>query len=270
MITEKDFMLCESIREEELDNPNMANNWIAEIKEDGERIIAVVIDKDAILINRRGKICNFHFQEIVDDLKQMDNCIIDGEIISEDGNFTKLQRRALTKDMTKLKQLQTEIPLKYMVFDVLRVGDNLLTSKPLKERKEELKKLFENKQFKYTEILEWGDIKTIFAKAKAGDNEGIVVKNLNGVYEHRRSREWLKCKFFLEKDIVFTKYEVNPNGIRVENSEGIACQVAGQQSQEVKEILDKEGKVELTIQCLEETEDKKLRFPSYKTVVYSK
>ena len=174
----------------------------------------------------------------------------------------------ITKDMSKLKRLQTEIPLKYMVFDVLRVKDNLITSKPLKERKEELKKLFENKQFKYTELLEWGDIKTIFAKAKTGDNEGIVVKNLNGVYEHRRSREWLKCKFFLEKDIVFTKYEVNPNGIRVENNEGIAVQIAGrEQSEEAKQLLDKNGKIEISVQYLEETEDKKLRFPSCKKIV---
>jgi len=273
MITEKDFQLCESTTEQEVFNFD-DTRYKAQTKLDGERIIAVVINHDTILVNRRGKICNFHFEEVVEDLKVLDDCIIDGEIISLDDNFNKLQRRALTKDRDKLKVLQTEIPVKYMVFDILSIGgvakQNLITMKPLKDRITILNQLFNGKQLKHTELLEYGDIKTIFEKAKVDDREGIVIKDLNSCYEGKRSKSWIKCKFFLEKDIVFTKYEVNPSGIRVENDEGIACQVAGQQSQEVKELLDRDGKVELTLQYLEETEDKKLRFPSYKKIVYSK
>jgi ATP-dependent DNA ligase len=266
MITDKDFMLCESINETDVFNLDN-KNWIAEEKKDGERIIAVVINHDTILVNRRGKICNFHFEEVVEDLKVLDDCIIDGEVISLEDDFTKLQRRALTKDRDKLIQLQKEIPVKYMVFDVIRVGNNLVTNKQLRERKELLQKLFEGKTLKHSELLEWGDIKTIFEKAKVNDREGIVVKDMNSAYEHRRSNCWKKCKFFLEKDIEFNKYTINPKGIRVENDEGIACQIAGEQSEEVKDLLDRNGKVELTIQYLEETPDKKLRFPSYKKVV---
>jgi len=266
MITAQDFMLCESTTEQDLSNFDKTK-WIAQEKKDGERIIAVVINHDTILVNRRGKICNFHFEEVVEDLKKLDDSIIDGEIISLEDDFNKLQRRALTKDRDKLKLLQTEIPVKFMVFDVLAIGgvqkQNLITNKPLKDRIEILKQLFDGKQFNHTELLEWGNINDIFDKAKKLNREGIVIKDLNGCYEGRRSKSWIKCKFFKEKDIVFTKYEVNPNGIRVENDEGIAVQVAGrEQSKEVKEILDKEGKVELTIQFLQETEDKKLRFPS--------
>jgi ATP-dependent DNA ligase len=271
MITDKDFMLCNSTTEQQALSYDKTR-WVAQKKADGERIIAVVINHDTILVNRRGKICNFHFEEVAEDLNKLDDGIIDGEIISLDDDFNKLQRRALTKDRDKLKKLQTEIPVKFQVFDILAINgvakQNLITHKPLKERIQILNKYFENKSFNHTELLEYGDIDTIYNKAKANDSEGIVLKDLNGVYEGKRSNYWIKCKFFLEKDIVFTKYEINPNGIRVESEDGIACQVGGfEQSKQVKELLDRNGKVELTLQYLEETEDKKLRFPSFKKIV---
>lgn len=267
MITEKDFQLCESITEEEavkLDNERYKANF----KFDGERIIAVIINHDSILINRRGKICNFHFQEIAEDLKVLDDSIIDGEIISIDDNFNKLLKRALTKDISKLKQLQTEIPVKFMVFDILRVGNNLITTNPLKERIEELKKLFKEKQLKHTELIEYGNIKEIFEKAKKEDKEGIVVKDLTGTYEHRRSKNWLKCKFMKEIDLKMNKYTINPMGIRIENDKEIAVQVAGEISKEVKEIIDTKGEVTITMKYLSETDKGKYRFCSFKKIVY--
>jgi len=272
MITDKDFMLCKSITQEEVFNYD-ETKWIAQEKKDGERIIAVVINHDTILINRRGKICNFHFEEIVEDLKVLDDCIIDGEMISLDDNFTQLQRRALTKDRLKLKQLQIDIPVKFMVFDILAINgvskQDLITHKPLKDRIIILNQLFNEKNLKHTELLEYGNIKDMYEKAKENSREGIVIKNLNGIYEGKRSENWAKHKFWNEVDIVFTKYTINPMGIRVETDDGrTACQVAGFQSQEVREVIDKDGQAEITIQYLTKNEETGgYRFPSYKKLV---
>ena len=268
----KIFMLANSTNEAEALNLNEAN-YTSNIKFDGERILAVIIDEEVILVNRRGKICNFHFEEIVEDLKQIkENCIIDGELISVDDDFTKLQSRAMTKTASKIKELTKTIPLKYMVFDVLKVDTRELFSSKLKDRIIELENLFMGKKFKHTEMAKYKPIAEMLEQAKQEKREGIMVKDLNGLYESKRSDNWKKLKFWNEIDIIFDKYEDNPNGIKVFSKDRIIeCQVGGvDNSKEVRDLIDKNGEVELTIQYLTKNPvTKKLRFPSYKKVVYN-
>ena len=113
----------------------------------------------------------------------------------------------------------------------------------------------------------------MLAKAKEEDREGIIVKDMNSYYASgRRLDSWRKCKRWLEADIVFTKYTTNPSGIRVETDDGVvSCQVQGvDNSREVKEVLDKNGSVEISIQYLENytRDDGKLsyRFPSFRGI----
>lgn len=274
-INSDDFMLCESITEDEaklLSDKEYTSNF----KFDGERIIAVVMDNKAVLVNRRGFICNFNFGEIVEDMEKMPNGIYDGEVISFCDTFNKLQRRAGTKDRRKQVELRKEIPVKYMVFDILNFNKQYITLKPLKERVELLNKIFEdfNKQdFKdekgnarkpFIEMVEFKPIKEMLDKAHKEDKEGIVVKNWISPYEHRRSRNWLKCKFFIEGTMKVCRYTENPKGIRVEDEMGNAVQVAGEQSKEVKHLLDTQKEVEINIQYLEMTEENRFRFPSFR------
>jgi ATP-dependent DNA ligase len=260
-------MLCNSINEEQALQLN-ETDFKANIKFDGERILSIVVDNDVILINRRGKICNMHFQEVVEDLKKLPNCIIDGEIISLNDDFQMLQRRALTKTLSKIPQLQKDVPVKYMVFDLLGIGKatNKLTL-PLKDRITELQNLFSGLNFNHTELVEYGDIKNMLEKAKLENREGIIVKDLNAKYENRRCDSWRKLKFFKETTITITKYTQNPKGIRVEDDEGNACQIAGEQHKPIKEMLDKGEKVEIYIQYLSQGDTGRYRFPSFRGVV---
>jgi ATP-dependent DNA ligase len=269
----EDFMLCQKITEEE---SNKLNNDIykANIKYDGERIATQIdyINNEykPVLLNRRGNICNFNFKEVVEELKKINKeCVLDGEIISVDDNFTKLQKRALTKNISKLNELEKTIPVKFMIFDILSINGRNIMNEPLHIRLNYLNNLFQGLNFKHIELAEYGNIKEMFNKAKEQKREGIVIKNINANYESRRSNNWLKLKFWLEEDIIFQKYTYNPMGIRVEtNDEIIACQVAGSQSKEIAELIDKNGEVELTIQYLSKNKDTgSLRFPSYKKIV---
>jgi len=267
----KVFMLCQSTTEEE--SKNFADtDYQAQIKYDGERIIAVIIDKEVILINRRGKICNLHFQEIVEDLKVLPNCIIDGEIISLDDDFSKLMKRAMTKTPSKLIPLQTEVPIKYMVFDVLGIGK--ATNKinlPLRDRITELNGLFHGLEFKHTEIAKYGNIPNMLIQAHEEKREGLIIKNLNALYEGRRSEGWKKLKFFQETTLIVTKFTENPKGIRVEDDKGNACQIAGEQCNEVKEKINSNGSAEIYIQYLtQNTETHRFRFPSYRGLIKEK
>jgi len=100
METKDLFQLCNSINEEEalkLDSKDYQANF----KFDGCRIIAVVLDGEPIMFNRNGRICNFNFREVEAELKLLPNCILDGEIISIDDNFERLQSRVLTQNIAK-------------------------------------------------------------------------------------------------------------------------------------------------------------------------
>jgi ATP-dependent DNA ligase len=231
------------------------------------------MNSQAVLVNRRGHICNFQFEEVVEDLTKMPNGIYDGEVISEDDVFNKLQKRSGTRDRRKQVELRKEIPVKYMVFDLLNFNKQYITSKPLRERIEILKKVFEEFNKKFTdkkpciEMAEFKPIKEMLEKAHKEDREGIIIKNLISIYEHKRTKTWLKCKFFEEATIKICRYTENNKGIRAEDDIGNCVQIAGEQSKEVKHLLDTQKEVEIFVQYLEKTVEGKLRFISYRGLV---
>jgi len=266
MITKNCFQLCNSITEQEALQINHSDikeaSYLANIKFDGCRIISIKESDDIILLNRRGHICNKSFPEILEQLKTIkENFIIDGEIISLNDDFTQLQKRALTKDIHKIKKLVQEIPVKYMLFDILKFADKEVTSYQQTNRIELLK---EFKGLKHIEIAEFKPIAEMIKQAKAEDRDGIIVKDMTATYHGDRNDNWRKCKFFEEENIKVIKYTENPKGIRAEDDKGNAVQIAGEQSKEVKEAINKNGFAEIIIQFLEKTEDNRYRFPSFR------
>lgn len=266
MITKDIFMLCKSMLPEETDKIN-DDSHLANIKFDGERIIAVVLKNDVILFNRRGKICNFNFREVVEDLKKINqDVILDGEVISREDDFTKLMTRARITQHGKIAQREKDVPIKYMVFDILKSGEQDLRQSSLHNRIKEMNKVVvptEN-----VEVAEFGNVKDMLIKAREQKREGIVVKNIYSDYESRRSENWLKVKFFKETTFKAIRYTSNNAGIRVEDSLGRAVQITGQQHEEVKQILDSKGEVEIYIQYLSQNADNgNYRFPSYRGLV---
>jgi len=270
-LTKDVFMLCKGMTTDEAEKITPQHSdyqkYTANIKFDGERIIAVVLNGDVILMNRNGKICNFNFKEVVEDLKPLGDCILDGEIISRDDDFTKLMTRARVSNPIKLKEREKSVPIRYMVFDVLKIGDNDLRTRDLKIRVDYLKTHLKDLQSENVEIAEYNNIDVMLEKAKREDREGIIAKDLTGKYESRRSEDWLKIKFFKETTFKAIAYTPNPKGIKVEDELGRSVQIAGQQHEEVKNILDNCGEVEINIQYLSQSSNGNYRFPSYRGLV---
>lgn len=265
----KSFMLCESITEEQAKTTHTdINTYVGQRKLDGTRIISVVLNGDVILFNRRGKICNFHFPEVVEDMKKFEVGIYDGEIISLDDDFNALMRRAMTKTLSKLPQLIKDVPIKYVVFDILKRGDKDVRNNTMIERYNILKDIFDNMNIKNkcksVELIETLPVLEMLEKAHIEDREGIIIKTLKGRYEGRRSHEWIKCKFFLECVLTVIKYDINPRGITVEDNLGNRVAVLGEQSQEVITLIDKNKQVDINIQFLERTAEGRYRFPSFR------
>lgn len=268
------FMLLKSMKEEDLNNynfkDNKAYNYLgdthkAEIKYDGERIQAIKKDKEVILLNRRGNNKTPNYLEVVEELKKIKgNFVIDGEMISRQDDFKKLQRRALTQNPEKQKELRQDIPVRYMVFDILWNDFKDLRNEPLTKRKKELSNILGN--FVFSEFIEMvipQDIMKVYNQAKVENREGIVIKELNSSYEEKRSNNWNKVKFFKTTDLLLQKYTLNPAGIRAEDSFGNVVQISGEQHKPIKEKLDNGESVEAVIQYLELTDKGRLRNPSF-------
>ncbi|MEK6881091.1 MAG: hypothetical protein AABY22_15840 [Nanoarchaeota archaeon] len=62
----------------------------------------------------------------------------------------------------------------------------------------------------------------------------------------------------------FDGYEVNNKGITLTNKDGYRVQCAGEQSLNVQQKIDNDGKVKVKIQYLQKTKDNRLRFISYR------
>jgi ATP-dependent DNA ligase len=281
MLDKSIFQLCNSIKIEDLDRLQQTDNYIAQIKKDGERVLAISINNRIILFNRRGNIINKNFSEIVKELTLLSvylkgfnngtgDFIIDTELTTADDNFNLLQKRALTQNKQKIITLQNQIKVKLFIFDILKLSGEDLRDKPLCERNTILNNIFDylkekKAEFEFIELLEsTKNLKDLLYKAQQTGKEGIVVKDLRAKYESKRTDNWLKLKLFKEKDIIFNKYEVNNAGITLENDEGIRVLVAGTQAEEVKKLIDLNKNVSVSIQYLEEKQNNKLRFPSFK------
>jgi DNA ligase-1 len=142
--------------------------------------------------------------------------ILDGEILawrdSRPMPFTELQKRLGRKQIDLF--IQHDIPVKYMVFDLLYQDGALLLDKPLAKRKDLLSRAFANAPAALrvagnTECGNANAVESAFRKALAAGHEGIVAKVANSPYTPgRRGGFWFKLKEpFATLDVVITAVE---------------------------------------------------------------
>jgi DNA ligase-1 len=126
--------------------------------------------------------------------------ILDGEVMAfQDGkplHFQELQRRLHKKNVTE--QIMTEIPLVYVVYDIMYLnGENTIT-KSFKERKEILstisfKEPIINSSYKVVNSEQ--EIIAMFEKSRDIGHEGLVLKDPDSHYHPgKRGRYWVKLK----------------------------------------------------------------------------
>jgi len=172
------------------------------------------------------------------------DAVLDGEVLAwSDGRarpFRELQKRLGRKSVTAA--MQREIPVSYVVFDVLALGGDLVIDRPLHERKKLLEGLFAGRKRvpHVSEWLDFGDgeahsspdrlllapafeahssahLEELFAAAQSRGNEGLMIKAANSEYSPgRRGKNWLKLKHELATlDVVVTAVEYG-NGHRAQ------------------------------------------------------
>ena len=250
------MMLCSSITEREA--LQLGKNWICSFKYDGTRAIW---DKGK-LINRKGTDISFKYPEVIANMPSND-VTLDGEIVilkNGKSNFDLLSFREHTSDSRKIRVYSKMLPATFMAFDIIRVQEKDLKKMELQSRKIILWD-FKDKQNNFFKIVPYSaNLKKFCEVAMDRNEEGIIFKELNSIYEDRRSNKWLKLKFLKEKEITFSSYERNDDDsiTLVEADEGIRVRCSDLRA--VAEI-ERGNKVIGLVEYLSEYENKKLRFP---------
>lgn len=163
----------------------VGEDWIFELKWDGQRGIATVKDGAVVIQSRTGKTdLTERYPQIAEELSGLPNCVLDGELV--DGKF--------------------------IVFDML-VDEEIegdIRTKPLKLRRQRLAGTLPNGQ--YVGISpQFEDGPTLLNYVQTEGLEGIVAKRLSSSYvENQRGPHWLKIKVRRQQEFVicgFTKGE---------------------------------------------------------------
>jgi len=106
-----------------------------------------------------------------------------------------------------------ELPVTIVVFDALKIDDEVLMNKPYKYRLEKIKSIIqENDKIKVIESFENG--KELWNRVVEQDLEGVVIKSLSGIYQMDK-RVDLKMKNYKFTDVIVEKTEPNSKGVKI-------------------------------------------------------
>jgi bifunctional non-homologous end joining protein LigD len=198
------------------DTPFSDPNWIFERKLDGMRCI-LHKKGDVVNIWSRNKIKqNNVFPELVAALRQYpSNFILDCEVVAFEGNKTSFEKIALRMHVQNpAPKLIRQVPIVAYVFDLLYLNNYNLSSLPLMIRKKILQENFKfTKPLKYLNHCVANGLK-LYAAAETKGWEGIIAKQADSPYIHRRSKAWLKLKCDQGQEFVIAGY-TPPQGQRI-------------------------------------------------------
>jgi ATP-dependent DNA ligase len=163
-------------------------DWTFERKFDGIRLLAYKHGSDVQLFSRNRLPQNI--PAVASALERLPNeqLILDGEVTWDCGQVT------------------------YHVFDILWMDGQLVTVLPLEQRRSLLAGLALVAPLQLVAALDENE--SPWERAERESWEGVIAKRRDSVYEHRRSKQWLKMKCELTEEFVVGGF-TDPQGARV-------------------------------------------------------
>jgi ATP-dependent DNA ligase len=161
--------------------------WVFEQKFDGIRLLAYKKGNDVQLFSRNHLPQDLPaIQHAIERLPHAE-LILDGEITWRGGYVA------------------------YHVFDIMWLDGHNVTTLPLEERRELLAKLPLEEPLHRVALI---DDASPWERAQREGWEGVIAKRRGSIYEHRRSKEWLKMKCELSQNFLVGGF-TDPQGKRV-------------------------------------------------------
>jgi bifunctional non-homologous end joining protein LigD len=180
-----------------------------EIKWDGVRAIAYCSGGRVRLESRNLRDITAQYPEIRALGRQLGarDAVLDGELVALDEDdrpsFQRLQRRMHLADDAVIRRRAREVPVTYMLFDLLYLDGESTMPLAFEERRERLEELELAGDRWQTPSYHRGDGGALLAATAERGLEGIVAKRLDSPYlPGRRTTAWLKVKNIRAQEIV--------------------------------------------------------------------
>lgn len=196
-----------------------SEEYIYELKLDGERCIAYLDRDKTVLKNKRNMLMLPKVPELAEIHKNVNvRCILDGELaVIKDGkpDFFEIQKRSMMSNPVKIDMAAKKYPACFTAFDILYFEDRQVTDLTLMERKSLLQKavISENGRFAVSRFIEKNGI-AFYNLAKQKELEGIVAKHRDSKYYFdKRTKDWIKIKYLQDDDFVVLGYVLKENSM---------------------------------------------------------
>ena len=190
--------------------PFSDDDWFFEIKWDGVRAIAAV-GKTVSLRSRSDKEMTGQFPELAELTALAPGTVLDGEIVVMSGGKPDMQ--ALLPRLQATRPGSGAAPVTYIVFDILRRGDEDLTGLPLTERHKILLSAVREGPHVVISAPVEGRGEDYYRAAVAQGLEGVMAKKKDSPYEPGvRSGAWLKIKAQKSCDCIIAGYTAGRGG----------------------------------------------------------
>jgi ATP-dependent DNA ligase len=260
-------MLCERAK------PFNDENYIAETKLDGERIIFIIDKKNKKLTiqNREGfdKTISYPEFDNIFDYINCDTCILDGELIGGEGKSIDFynplfSRRTHIGSRVRAEQLAKIYPLNFMIFDILEIDGQNITQSKLLDRKDTLRKVVkDNDRIKVIDFVNGSTAVNFYTDRLEKGFEGIVIKKIDSTYENKRSSNWFKCKPLDYEIVKVLSYKETSGwgswGALITEMGDVALETEIKKNEYFRRA--KLGEVKIEVRFQELTPDGKFRFP---------
>ncbi len=180
--------------------PPEDENYSYEVKWDGVRSIVYVDGGRARFESRRGGDITSRYPELrgLGPALGSTAAVLDGEIVAFDGerpSFERLQQRMHVGNERAIRRLMNEVPVVYVMFDLLWLEGHSTLALPYRERRKLLDELGLEGPSWQTPAAHEGDGAALLDATRNLGLEGVVAKRLDSTYDPgRRSRAWLKVK----------------------------------------------------------------------------
>ena len=275
LIPEDFCMLASKYNEKKLSFP-----CYVDFKLDGIRCISKFENDSPSLFSRNGKKLN-NYKTIEEELRMLklylkdsDNFSLDGELTS--GHFQDMMRTVSRKD----NGIEMGKDVIYNIFDIIwsnpnnfNLGKRLIFLNTLAGVIKILK-LTHIKVNRGKDVSNWKEIEEYYKEALNNGFEGVMIKDLNAIYENRRSTAWMKLKPEETEDLKVIGVEEG-TGKYIGKLGALICQLSnggsvsvgsGFKDDERKDYWNSKdviiGKI-IEIKFQEKTKDGSLRFPVF-------
>jgi bifunctional non-homologous end joining protein LigD len=186
------------------------DRWGYEMKWDGVRAMAYVEGGRIRLLSRNDRDVTAAYPELrlLGESLGATQALLDGEIVALDPatgipSFERLQQRMHVVRPAQVRRLARDVPVTFLLFDVVHLAGRDLMPLPYTERRARLDSLELNGAHWQTTPYWVGGGRAVLSASAEQGLEGIVAKRLDSAYfPGRRSDCWVKVKTLRTQEVV--------------------------------------------------------------------